>query len=96
MHRITRYSEDDVRNYDCEILWCNSYHVAELERANKVLNQKLDDCLFALEEIYCKCRINEDEFADLSEIERLQYASMLGAAEIAKHLVNSLGGREYK
>ena len=38
----------------------------------------------------------KDELADLSEIERLQYASMMGAAEIAKHLVNLFGGRDYK
>lgn len=65
---------------------CDSAEVADLEKA-------IEDCLFALHEIYCKCKIDDNDFDDMSEIDQMQYAREKSVAEIARDVINKIANR---
>lgn len=65
---------------------CDAAEVADLENA-------VNDCLFALHEIYCKCRIDDVDFEEMSEVEQMQYAREKSVAEIARDVINKITDR---
>lgn len=86
MKRATIFTEDDVREYPADVDWCLAYQTRNIEKA-------LDDCLFALHEIYCKCKIDDADFDEMSEVEQMYYARQRTVAGIAAHVINKIANR---